>query len=85
MEWFNNELPLHDSHLLQDKDFEAMAEIVEVQQEEALFGMDWNDPSCYAVEILDAKYEKVEFDEVINQLNHLNTEQKDDLRKVLTA
>ena len=45
--------------------------------------MDWYDPTCYATEILDAKYEKVEVDEVINQLNHLNTEQKDDLRKVL--
>jgi hypothetical protein len=45
--------------------------------------MDWYDPTCYAVEILDAKYEKVEVDEVINQLNHLNTEQKEDLRKVL--
>jgi hypothetical protein len=60
-----------------------MAEIVEVQQEEALFGMDWYDSTCYAVEILDAKYEKVDVDEVINQLNHLNSEQKKDLRKVL--
>jgi hypothetical protein len=60
-----------------------MAEIVEVQQEEALFGMDWYNPTCYAVEILDAKHEKVEVDEVINQLHHLNTEQKEDLRKVL--
>ncbi len=60
-----------------------MAEIVEIQQEEALFGMDQYDPTCYAVEILDAKYENVEVDEVINQLNHLNTEQKEDPRKVL--
>jgi hypothetical protein len=29
------------------------------------------------------KYEKVDVDEVINQLNHLNTEQKEDLRNVL--
>jgi hypothetical protein len=47
--------------------------------------MDWYDSTCYAVEILDAKYVKVEVDEVINQLNHLNTEQKVDLRKVLTV
>jgi hypothetical protein len=45
MEWFNNELPLHNSHLLQDKDIEAMAETVEIQQEEALFGMDWYNPT----------------------------------------
>jgi hypothetical protein len=37
MEWFNNELPLRNPHLLQDYDFEAMAEIVVVQQEKALF------------------------------------------------
>jgi hypothetical protein len=83
MEWFDNELPLCNPHLLQDKDFEAMAEIVEVQQEEALFGMDWYCPTCYAFEILDAKYEKVDVDEVINQLNHLNAEQNEDLREVL--
>jgi hypothetical protein len=45
--------------------------------------MDWYNPTCYAVEILDAKYEKVDVDEVINQLNHLNSEQKEDLREVL--
>jgi hypothetical protein len=82
IEWFNNELPMHNPHLLQNKEFEAMAEIIEIQQEEELFGMDWYDPTCYAMEILDAKYEKVEVDKVINQLNHLSLKQKEDLRKV---
>ncbi len=57
LEWFDNELLLCNPHLLQDEDFEAMAEIVEVQQEGALFGMDRYDPTCYAVGIVDAKYE----------------------------
>jgi hypothetical protein len=83
MEWFNNELPMRNPHHLQNKKFEAMAEIVEIQQEEELFGMDWYDPTCYATEILDAKCEKFEVDEVIKQLNHLKLEQKDNLRKVL--
>jgi hypothetical protein len=83
MEWFNSELQLHNSHLLETKDFQVMAEIIEVQQDEELFGMDWYDPTCYAVEILDAKYEKVEVDEVINQLSHLNPQQKEDLKRVL--
>ncbi len=83
MEWFDNELPVPNPHLLQNKEFEAMASIIEVQQEEEHLGMDWYDqPTCYATEILDAKYEKVEVDEVINQLNHLNLQQKEDLRKV---
>jgi hypothetical protein len=53
-----------------------MAEIMEIQQEEDYFGMDWYDLICYATEILHAKYEKVEVDEVINQINHLSLKQK---------
>jgi hypothetical protein len=45
--------------------------IIEVQQEEELFGMNCHDPTCYATEMLDAKSEKNEIDEAINQLNHL--------------
>ncbi len=59
MEWFNNELPMLNPHLLQNKEFEAMAEIIEIQQEEELFGKDWYNPTCYATEILDSKYEKL--------------------------
>jgi hypothetical protein len=83
MEWFNNELPMCNPNLLQNKEFEAMAKIIEIQQEKKLFGMDWYDPTYYALEILNSKYEKVEVDEVVNQLNHLSLEQKEDLRKVL--
>jgi hypothetical protein len=36
MEWFYIELPFCNPHLFQDKDFEAMAEVVEVQQEDSL-------------------------------------------------
>ena len=59
-----------------------MAEIVEVQQEEELFGMNWYNPTCYAVEILDAKHEVGEVDEVTDQLSHLNPQQKEDLKRV---
>jgi hypothetical protein len=48
MEWFDNELPMCNPHLIQNKEFEAMAETIEIQQEEELFGMDWYDPTCYA-------------------------------------
>ena len=63
MEWYDNELQLCISHLLETEDFQA-AKIIEDQHEEELFGTDWYDPTCYAVEIIDAKYEKVEVDEV---------------------
>ncbi len=45
--------------------------------------MDWYDPTCYASEILDAKYEKVLVDDVIDPLDHLNAQQKNDLKQVL--
>jgi hypothetical protein len=45
--------------------------------------MDWYDPTCYASEILDAKYEKVLVDVVIDQLDHLNTQQKNNLKRLL--
>jgi hypothetical protein len=43
--------------------------------------MDWYDPTYHASEILDAKYEKVLVDDVIDQLDHLNAQQKTDLRQ----
>ncbi len=36
-----------------------MAEIIEVQQGEELFGMDWHDPTCYATEILVSNKKKL--------------------------
>jgi hypothetical protein len=83
IEWFDNELPLHDTRYLQSKDFLAMAETIEIQLEDDFFGMDWYDPTCYASEILDAKYEKVLVDDVTDQLDHLIAQQKNDLKQVL--
>jgi hypothetical protein len=45
--------------------------------------MDWHDPTCHASEILDAKYEKVLVYDVIDQLDHLNAQQKNDLKQML--
>jgi hypothetical protein len=83
MEWFDNELPLRDTCYLQSKDFLAMAETIDIQFEDDFFCMDWYDPTCYVSEILDAKYEKVLDDDVIDQLDHLNAQQKNALKQVL--
>ncbi len=56
---------------------------MEMQEEHEFFGMDWYDPHCHATEILDAKYGKVLVDDVIDQLTHLNAQQKSDIRQVL--
>jgi hypothetical protein len=37
IEWFENELPLRDPHILKDKDFASITEIIEIQQEVKLF------------------------------------------------
>jgi hypothetical protein len=61
-----------------------MAEILEIQQEIELYGMDY-DPTCYAIEILDAKYEKITTDDYVEQLEHLTPQQKKDLKGVLST
>ncbi len=55
IEWFDNELPLRDPYSLTNRDTLAMVEILEIQQEVELYGMDWYDPTCYATDILDEK------------------------------
>ncbi len=75
-------MPLRDTRYLQSKDFLAMAETIEIQLEDVFFGMDWYDPTYYASEIVDAKYEKVLVDDVVDHLDHLNTEQKNDLNSL---
>ncbi len=60
-----------------------MAGTIKIQLENLFFCMDWYDPTCYASKILDAKYDKVLVDDVIDQLDHLNAQQKNDLKQVL--
>jgi hypothetical protein len=75
---------MRDPRHLDDKEYLAMAEILEVQREaEQLFGMDWYNPTCYASKILDAKYGEVSMDDVVDQLTHLNENQKQDLKVLL--
>jgi hypothetical protein len=71
-------------HHLDDKEYLAMAEILEIQREsEQLFGIDWYNPACYASEILDAKYGEVSTDHVVDQLTHINKKQKQELKVLL--
>ena len=52
-----------------------------VQVENELFGEDWLD--SYATTILDAKYEKADILEVLNNQKQLNTAQRNDLFRFL--
>ncbi len=47
-----------------------------IQVKDKLFGEDWL--SCFATEILDAKYKKSDVVKVVKELTHLNAHQKAD-------
>jgi hypothetical protein len=53
-----------------------MVEFLKVHlEEEQPFGRHWYDPDCFAMSNLDAKYEKVNVDNVVKQLTHLSKSQ----------
>jgi hypothetical protein len=72
---------LHQPGGLDSKDFDAMEDMFFIQAEDELVGEDWL--SCYATDILDAKYEWTDVAEVVDKLTHLNAHQKKDLLQVL--
>ena len=66
---------------LTTEDFHAMEEQWHIQVEESLFGEDWLE--CYATEILDAKYEWTDVKDVVDKLEYLSQNRKDDLLALL--
>jgi hypothetical protein len=53
-----------------------MVESLEVhREEEQPFGRHWYDPDCFAMANLDAKYGKVNVDDVVEQHSHLSKPQ----------
>jgi hypothetical protein len=81
IEWFDSGLPMWEPHQLDSKEYIAMMDIMEVQREaEDIFGMDWYNPTCYASEILDAKYGQESTDDVAEQLTHLTASQQHDMK-----
>ena len=67
---------------LDNKEYQAMAMAYDVQAEEEFMGVDWLD-SFAAMTILDAKYEKVDVQEVATAQKHLEEFQQRALEKVL--
>ena len=74
MEWYNVTLPLCPHQGIDSKEFDVMEDMYNIKLEGELFGEGWL--HCYATHILDAKYN---VKDVIDQLTHLNTQQKADL------
>ena len=90
-EWLGNTVPMRDSRLVGTTEYKHMLDSYYLQEEEELFEyeayMDYYISSgydhAYAEEILDAKYDQVDIEEVIQGQMHLNDEQKQDLRELL--
>jgi hypothetical protein len=80
-EWFDCPIQLHPPGGLDSNEFNAMEDLFHIQVNDEIFSEDWLE--CFATEILDAKYEKTDVAEVLNELIHLNAHQKADLIQVL--
>ena len=77
MKWYDTILPMQPRSGLTSIDFDDMVNQYNIQVEIELFGEGWLD--CFATEILDAKYELTDVADVVNQMNHLNQKQKDNI------
>jgi hypothetical protein len=77
MEWFDCSVPLCPPGGLDSNNFNAMEDMFHIQFKDELFGGDWLE--CFATEILDTKYERMDVVEVVKGLTHLNAHQKADL------
>ena len=71
MEWFENIIPMRDPRNLDNKEYLAMADAIEIQQEEDNFCLDYLEYYAVAL-ILDATYEKVKIDKIIAEQSHLS-------------
>ena len=79
VEWLGNTVPMRDSRLIGTTEYKHMLDSFYLQEEEELFEyesyMDYYISSgydhAYAEEILDAKYDQVDIEEVIQGQTHL--------------
>ena len=81
MEWYERILPLRDPIGLDAETFDTMEDSLFLEQEDELLRKDWLDYS--ATEILDAKYNDLNIDKVMNETDHLTDSQKIDMNRVL--
>ena len=80
MTWFENTLPMREPWKLDNKEYVAMAESIHISQKDDVFGENWL--NSYAdTSILEAKYEKVDIEDVAKQQKHLTITQQQELQK----
>ncbi|KAL7450185.1 hypothetical protein ACHAWC_004846 [Mediolabrus comicus] len=91
VEWLGNTIPMRNPHLISTDEYNHMLDSFFLQEEEEILEyeayMDHYISSgydhSYAAEILDAKYEQVDIDEVVRGQTHLDETQKQELKELL--
>ena len=68
--WFDNFLTMRPSTVLTSADFAYMEDHYHIQLEDEILGDDWLD--CYSTEIIDAKYEWTNIENIVKGLEHLS-------------
>ena len=81
MEWYNSILPTRPRVGLTSTDFDDMEDQYFTQLGDEILGKDWSE--SFATEILDATYEFTDVATVVNDLQCLDQNQKDDLLNAL--
>ncbi len=81
IEWFDNELPMNDPPQLDNKEYLAMAEVLQVQRQlnNCLAWIGMIQPASL-LKYWTPSMKKVSADDVVNQLTHQNNEQNQDLK-----
>jgi hypothetical protein len=74
LEWFDCTISLFTPGGLYSKESNAMEDMFHIQVKDKIFSEDWLE--CFAMKILDAKYETTDVAEVVKGLTHLNAHQK---------
>lgn len=78
MEWYGNSIKTREPWGLNNQEYLRMVDSFFLQEEDDMLGKDWLD--SYAFEkILDAKYEKLDIEELMSKQNHLDARQKQGL------
>ncbi|KAL7530913.1 LOW QUALITY PROTEIN: hypothetical protein ACHAXR_008651, partial [Thalassiosira sp. AJA248-18] len=85
LEWLGTSIPLRPPPQEGDGNsfFEDAVNDYLIQMEDGHFGENWLDAYLAAPkEIMDAKYEKMDVEEMVDTFSHLTSDQKDDLRRL---
>ena len=81
IEWLNGQLLLRITQEFHKEDMSLLVDMLYAQEDEEWFGDEFME--LLATTILDATYNKVDLDKVINDQKHLNKKQRRELKKVL--